>query len=35
MKDQNVVFALESDRRQGIYLHDRPAAKTLWADIER
>lgn len=30
MKDQNVVFALESDRRKGIYLHDRPAARRLW-----
>lgn len=30
MKDQNVVFALESDRRSDIYLHDRPAAKALW-----
>ncbi|MER9965586.1 type I-C CRISPR-associated protein Cas8c/Csd1 [Mesorhizobium sp. M0060] len=32
MKDQNVVFALESERRQGAYLHDRPAAKALWVD---
>lgn len=31
MKDQNVIFALESDRRQHIYLHDRPAAKLIWA----
>jgi CRISPR-associated protein Csd1 len=31
MKDQNVIFALESDRRNHIYLHDRPAAKGLWA----
>jgi CRISPR-associated protein Csd1 len=30
MKDQNVVFALEGDRRSNIYLHDRPAAKALW-----
>ncbi|WP_439530823.1 type I-C CRISPR-associated protein Cas8c/Csd1 [Pannonibacter sp.] len=30
MKDQNVVFALESERRSR-YLHDRPAAKALWA----
>lgn len=30
MKDQNVVFALESDRRANIFLHDRPAAKSLW-----
>lgn len=33
MKDQNVVFALESERRQNCYLHDRPAAKELWAQI--
>ncbi|MER9247598.1 type I-C CRISPR-associated protein Cas8c/Csd1 [Mesorhizobium sp. M0590] len=32
LKDQNVVFALETERRQGGYLHDRPAAKALWAD---
>ena len=31
MKDQNVVFALESDRRQKICIHDRPAARALWA----
>lgn len=30
LKDQNVVFALESERRSGTNLHDRPAAKTLW-----
>jgi len=30
MKDQNVVFALESDRRAHLFLHDRPAAKSLW-----
>ncbi len=30
MKDQNVVFALESERLREIYLHDRPAAKALW-----
>jgi CRISPR-associated protein Csd1 len=33
MKDQNVVFALESERRQDIYVHDRPAAQTLWAEL--
>ncbi|MFM2278400.1 MAG: hypothetical protein RLZZ444_631 [Pseudomonadota bacterium] len=32
-KDQNVIFALESDRRQHIYLHDRPAARALWAQL--
>ena len=31
MKDQNVIFALETQRLQEIYLHDRPAAKALWA----
>lgn len=30
LKDQNVVFALESERRSGTNLHDRPAAKALW-----
>lgn len=30
LKDQNAIFALESDRRDEIYLHDRPAAKSLW-----
>ena len=29
MKDENVVFALEEERRRDIYLHDRPAAKAL------
>ncbi|MDH4412046.1 MAG: type I-C CRISPR-associated protein Cas8c/Csd1 [Rhizobium sp.] len=33
MKDQNVVFALESDRLRNIRLHDRAAAKTLWARV--
>jgi len=32
MKDQNVVFALECDRRANIRLHDRPAAKALWTN---
>lgn len=31
--DQNIVFALESERLQNIYLHDRPAAKRLWATL--
>ena len=30
MKDQNVVFALESERRRNLYLHDRSAAKEAW-----
>jgi len=37
MKDQNVVFALESERMgpagTTICLHDRPTAKALWARI--
>ncbi|HEY0330963.1 MAG TPA: type I-C CRISPR-associated protein Cas8c/Csd1 [Rhodopseudomonas sp.] len=33
MKDQNVVFALESERRQDIRIHDRPAARELWAKL--
>jgi len=33
MKDQNVVFALESDRRNDIYVHDRPAARALWEKL--
>lgn len=33
MKDQNVIFALESERLQNIYLHDRPAARALWVDV--
>lgn len=33
MKDQNVVFALESDRRQNIRIHDRPAARELWSRL--
>lgn len=33
MKDQNVVFGLESERRANVFLHDRPAAKALWARL--
>jgi CRISPR-associated protein Csd1 len=33
MKDQNVVFALESERRRHIRIHDRPAAQALWATV--
>jgi len=32
-RDQNVVFALESERLDQVYLHDRPASKALWAKI--
>ena len=33
MKDQNVVFALESERLRNIRIHDRPAARDLWARL--
>jgi CRISPR-associated protein Csd1 len=33
MKDQNVVFALESKRRKNIRIHDRPTARALWASL--
>jgi CRISPR-associated protein Csd1 len=33
MKDQNVVFVLESDRREGIWLHLRRAAATVWSRV--
>jgi CRISPR-associated protein Csd1 len=33
MKDQNVVFALEDERLHNVYLHDRPAAKALWEEL--
>ncbi len=33
LKDQNVIFVLESDRPQGLWLHARPAAKALWGRI--
>jgi len=33
MKDQNIVFALESERRKNIRIHDRPAARALWARL--
>lgn len=32
MKDQNVVFALDGERRQRL-LHERPAARALWARL--
>ena len=31
MKNQNIVFALESERRDNVMIHDRPAARDLWA----
>ncbi|HTO67449.1 MAG TPA: type I-C CRISPR-associated protein Cas8c/Csd1 [Bradyrhizobium sp.] len=31
MKDQNIVFGLESDRPDNVYIHDRPAARELWS----
>lgn len=33
MKDLNVVFALESERRNNVRIHDRPAARVLWARL--
>jgi len=33
MKDQNIVFALESQRLDNIYIHSRPAARELWAKL--
>jgi len=33
MKDQNVVFALESERLANVRIHDRPAARDLWARL--
>ncbi|ADP70486.1 CRISPR-associated protein, Csd1 family [Rhodomicrobium vannielii ATCC 17100] len=33
MKDQNIIFCLEADRRANIWLHDRPAAKALCARL--
>ncbi len=33
MKDQNLVFALESERLANIRIHDRPAARDLWARL--
>ncbi|WP_280954210.1 type I-C CRISPR-associated protein Cas8c/Csd1 [Kumtagia ephedrae] len=33
MRDQNVVFALESDRLDKVWLHGRPAAKALWTRV--
>jgi CRISPR-associated protein Csd1 len=33
MKDENVAFALESERLRNIRIHDRPAARALWARL--
>ena len=33
MKDQNIVFALESERLDDVMIHDRPAARDLWARL--
>ncbi|WP_311031721.1 type I-C CRISPR-associated protein Cas8c/Csd1 [Mesorhizobium koreense] len=32
-KDQNVVFALETDRHNNLWLHNRDAAKALWMRV--
>ena len=33
LKDQNVVFALESERRQNRWLHERQAAREAWGRL--
>jgi CRISPR-associated protein Csd1 len=33
MKDQNIVFALENERLANVMIHDRPAARGLWARL--
>lgn len=33
MKDQNVIFAVEQERLSGSYIHDRPAAQALLAQL--
>lgn len=33
IKDQNVVFALESERLDNVMIHDRQAARDLWARL--
>jgi CRISPR-associated protein Csd1 len=33
MKDQNVVFALESERLERVCIHDRDAARALWTRL--
>lgn len=34
MLDGNIIFGLESERLQHVYLHDRPAAKALMARLQ-
>jgi CRISPR-associated protein Csd1 len=31
--DQNIVFTLESERRDNTFIHDRAAAKQIWASL--
>src|SRR4051794_31024059 len=33
MRDQNIVFALERERLDDVYIHDRSAARALWAQL--
>jgi CRISPR-associated protein Csd1 len=33
MKDENIVFALESERLRNVRIHDRPAAQALWVSL--
>jgi CRISPR-associated protein Csd1 len=34
MKDQNIVFALEDERRRNVFLHDRAAARAIWSRLQ-
>lgn len=33
LRDQNLIFSLESERLGRVYLHDRPAARAAWARV--
>jgi CRISPR-associated protein Csd1 len=33
LRDQNIVFTLDSERLDRVFLHDRPAGRALWAQI--
>jgi CRISPR-associated protein Csd1 len=33
LRDENLVFVLESERLQQVWLHERPAAKALWDKV--
>jgi CRISPR-associated protein Csd1 len=34
MRDQNIIFALETDRLADVHLYDRPAARAAWAQVK-